>query len=166
MRWPVSPPYLGAGPGRGRSAKPTKPSRANRPRHVLTVRGIVPTARAIDRVERPSAASNPLPQPPASGPPRSAGRSAKECPSSRAKGSCQGASAWRPRLGSCARACCTDFGSSLLRLVPNAPQLPAQAEQQRTNRSSIRRALSAPVWRPVPLEMGDRAAFRRIGSTH
>jgi hypothetical protein len=49
---PVSPPYLGAGPGRGRSAKPTKPYRANRPRHVLTVRGIVPTARAIDSVER------------------------------------------------------------------------------------------------------------------
>jgi hypothetical protein len=45
------------GPGRGLSVKPAKPSRANRPRHRLTVRGIVPTVRAIDRVERPSAAS-------------------------------------------------------------------------------------------------------------
>ena len=54
---PVSLVYFGAGPGRGLSAKPAKPSRANRPRQVLTVRGIVPSARAIERVEWPSSAS-------------------------------------------------------------------------------------------------------------
>ena len=37
-RRPVSLVYFGAGPGRGLSAKPAKPSRANRPRQVLTVR--------------------------------------------------------------------------------------------------------------------------------
>ncbi len=57
MRRPVSLVYFGAGPGRGLSAKPAKPSRANRPRQVLTVRGIVPSARAIERVEWPSSAS-------------------------------------------------------------------------------------------------------------
>jgi hypothetical protein len=38
MRWPVSFPYLGAGPGRGLSTKRAKPSRAtpraHRPRHL------------------------------------------------------------------------------------------------------------------------------------
>jgi hypothetical protein len=48
--------YFGTGPGRGFSVKPLKPSRLNRPRQRLTVRGIVSTARAIDRVESPSAA--------------------------------------------------------------------------------------------------------------
>jgi hypothetical protein len=57
MRRPVALLYFGAGPGRGLSAKPVKPSRENRPRQVLTVRGIVPSARAIERVERPSSAS-------------------------------------------------------------------------------------------------------------
>ena len=57
MRRPVSALYLGTGPERGWSAKPARPCCANRPRQVLTVRGIAPTARAIDRVERPSAAS-------------------------------------------------------------------------------------------------------------
>jgi hypothetical protein len=37
--------------------QPTNPARANRPRQPLTVRGIVSSVRAIERVERPSAAS-------------------------------------------------------------------------------------------------------------
>ena len=49
-------PYFGFGPGRGLSAKPAKPSRANRPRHVLTVCGIFLSVRAIERVECPSPA--------------------------------------------------------------------------------------------------------------
>ena len=56
QRRAVSGPYFGFGPGRGLSAKPAKPSRANRPRHVLTVRGIVLSVRAIEHVECPSPA--------------------------------------------------------------------------------------------------------------
>ena len=57
IRLPVSALYFGTEPGRGLSTRPASPSRLNRPRHRLTVRGIVSTARAIDRVERPSAAN-------------------------------------------------------------------------------------------------------------
>ena len=35
-----------------------------------------------------------------------------------------------------------------------------------TNRSSIPEALSESSWHPVPVEMGDHAAGRRIGSAH
>jgi hypothetical protein len=57
IRLPVSALYFGTEPGRGLSARPDSPSRLKRPRHRLTVRGMVPTVRAIDRVERPSAAN-------------------------------------------------------------------------------------------------------------
>jgi hypothetical protein len=41
MLRPVSALYFGTGPGRGLSLNPARPSRANRPRHRLTVRGMV-----------------------------------------------------------------------------------------------------------------------------
>jgi hypothetical protein len=44
-------------PGCGLSANPVKPSRANRPRQPLIVRGMVPSVHTIERVEHPSAAS-------------------------------------------------------------------------------------------------------------
>jgi hypothetical protein len=43
-------------PGRGRSARPASPASAKRMRYWLTARGIVPSSRAIDRVDWPSAA--------------------------------------------------------------------------------------------------------------
>ena len=45
-------------PGRGSSCSPSKPRRANRPRHLPTVEWLQPSSAAISTLERPSAAAN------------------------------------------------------------------------------------------------------------
>jgi hypothetical protein len=45
-------------PGRGSSCNPSKPRRANRPRHLLTVLWLQPSSAAISVLARPSAAAN------------------------------------------------------------------------------------------------------------
>src|SRR6476660_5553902 len=45
-------------PGRGSSCNPSKPRRANRPRHLLTVLWLQPSSAAISALEPPSAAAN------------------------------------------------------------------------------------------------------------
>src|SRR5215210_7095965 len=49
-------------PGRGSSCNPSKPRRANRPRHLLTVLWLQPRSAAIPMLDRPSAAANTIRQ--------------------------------------------------------------------------------------------------------
>ena len=49
-------------PGRGSSCSPSKPRRANRPRHLPTVEPVQPNSAAISVLDRPSAAASTIRQ--------------------------------------------------------------------------------------------------------